>query len=277
MKIIENSEMFTQIVNSYKHEKKHCGTNMILMQNQIDDRINSSKLYYDLIEGVLWFFEKNEDYYTAYFYLPKEERLRLTPQDLDIIVGIIGNQNRYNTQWETELLESGFEKYNKNLEFLTKKEQYQDLIEKQKEKINSFVERMGCYCRSAKKEDYDAMYQMWRSKIDKYAIPTMTDKEIEEMEKYNRGLLILNEKNEILATISYSREGNKAVGLHGVSLNTGLGGFMLPSIIASAFQEGCDRFVGWIWENNTDSLMNARWFSDKTGKFCQQFLMRKAN
>lgn len=277
MKIVESSEMYVQLVNDYKHEKKHCATNMLIMQDKVNDLIESRKLYYDLIGGVLWLFVKYGDYYIAYFYLPKGEKLKMVPQDLDVIVELIGNQTRYNSEWETDLLESGFEKHNKNLEFLTKKEEYGEQIEKQTERMFSFIERMGCHCRNIKKEDYDVLYQLWRSKIDKYAIHTMTDKQLEELEKYNRGILVLNGKDEIVAVSNYTRTDNTAMGMYGVSLHKGFGAFVSLWTRAFAFREGCNRFLGWIWENNTDSLMNMRWLGVKTGKFCQQFLMRKAN
>ena len=283
MKIIENSDTFTQIVNSYKREKKHCGTNMILMQNQIDDLIDSGKLYYDVIEGVLWFFEKNEDYYTAYFYLPKEERLRLIPQDLDVIVEVLGNKTRYNSQWEAELLEIGFEKYKKYFESEEKKEEYQDSIEKQKEKMHQFVERKGCYCRNATKEDYDVIYQLWNSTIDKYAVHTLTDNQIDEMEKNKRGFVILNDKNEIIAASFYSRAGSTAFGTYSTSLVKGFGAVLFVLTRASAFQEGCNRIISWAWEYNKNVRSNKhpslaqKGFSVKTGKFFQQFLLKKAN
>ena len=277
MKIIENSETFTQTVNSSKSEKKHCATNMLIMQDKVNDLIEGRKLYYDLIDGVLWLFVKHEDYYVAYFYLPKGEKLKMVPQDLDVIVELIGNQTRYNSEWETGLLETGFEKYNKYFEFVTKKEEYQDFIEKQAEKMYSFVERMGCCCRSAKKEDYNAMYQLRRAKIDKYEVYTLTDKEIEEMETHNRSILVLNKENEIIATCCYSRMGNTALGMYGVSLQKGFGAVVSPLVMAFAFREGCDRLIAWIWENNTDSLDLKRWFGVKTGKFRQKFLLRKAN
>lgn len=277
MKIIENSETFVQIVNSYRHEKKHCSTNLLLMQDKINDLIDAGKLYYDLIDGILWFFEKNNDFYIAYFYLPKEEKLKLIPQDLDVIVEIVGNQVRYNIQWEMELLESGFEKYNRYIEIMAHKEQCQSMIEKQVEKIHSFVERMGCYRRTATKADYDKMYQLWRTKIDRYAIRTLTEKELDEMERSNRGYLICNDKNEICVAGYYSRTDNTANTGYLVSLYKGFGAVASYERMASMFREGCDRYIGWTRENNTDMLMIARKFAVETGKFSQQFLMRKVN
>ena len=283
MRIIESSELFTEIVNGYKHENKHCGTNMLLMQNEINDLIGAGKLYYDLIEGILWFFVKQGDYYIAYFYLPKEEKLKLMPQDLDVIVEIIGNQTRYNSEWEEALLESGFEKHNKNFEYLEKREECQIEVRLIQEKMNKFVEKMGCHHRSAKKEDYEAMYQLWTSKIDNYAVHAMTDKELDEMERYNRAHLILNKKNEILAAVYYLRTGNTANVLYNASLQKGFGAVVRLFMADHAFQEGCDRLISWVYEDNKDLPFNVNptWIQKnaitKTGKFSQQFLLRKAN
>ena len=283
MKIIETGGMFTEIVNNYKREKKHCRTNMIFMQNEINDLIDGGKLYYDLIEGVLWFFLKHEGFYIAYFYLPKEEKLRLIPQDLDVIVELYGNNDRYNSDWETELMETGFEKYHKSFEYMTKKEGCQKIVEKRQEKLKKFVEKMDCYCRIAKKEDYEAMYQLWRSKIDNYAVHRMTEKEIEEMERYNRGHLILNKNNEILAASNYTRVGNAAIRENIVALQKGFGPAVSILTTAYALKEGCDKMISWVWEDNKDIALNINpdrlkkgGATVKTGRFCQQFLMRKA-
>ena len=281
MKIVETGGMFAEIVNNYKREKKRCETNMFILQNEINTWIKGGKLYYDMIEGVLWFFVKNAQYYIAYFYHPKEEKLKMVPQDLDVIVEIMGNQNRYNSGWETELLESGFEKYHNNFEYVVKKEDC-NLEKSNFEKNNKFVEKMGCYHRCAKKEDYDALYQFWTSKLDKYAVYTMTDKEIEDMERYNRGHLILNNKNEILAAAYYLRTGNTANVLYNVSLQKGFGHVIRVFLLDYAFREGCDRIITWIYENNEYVALNknphrlSKGITVKTGKFVQQFLMRKA-
>ena len=283
MKIIENYEMYAQTVNGYKREKKRCRTNMIFMQNEINKLIDGGKLYYDLIEGILWFFVKNEDYYTAFFCLPKEEKIKLTPQDLDVIVELYSNNDRYHSEWETELMEIGFEKYHKSFEFVTKKEEYGEQIEKQAKKARQFVEKLGCHYRSAKQEDCDALYRLWRSKIDKYAIPTMTNNQINEMVRHNRSIIVLNEKNEIVAAGHYSRTGNTAVRLSNVSLQKGFGPFVNFQLTASAFREGCDRVNSWVWDGNKNTIFGVNKDSSTlqkrpyvlTGRICQQFLMRK--
>lgn len=276
MNIIENSEMFAQILNNYKREKKHCGTNMLMMQDEINDLIDAGNLYYSFIEDILWLFVKYDDFYLAYFFVAKGEKLKLVPQDCDVIVELIGNTVKYNSQWEAALLEAGFEKYNKNIEFVAKKEECQSVIEKQKEKISSFVDSIGYYRRRAQKIDYDEMYQLWRSKIDKYAVHTMTEKEKDEMEKCGSGYLICNEKNDICAVGYCPKTFKTAVMRYIVSTYKGLGSVVAYEQVASMYQEGCDRVIIWIWENNIDSLKLWRWIAVETGKFSQQFLMKKA-
>ena len=277
MQIIKSSEMYTQILKKYKSEKKHCGTNMLLMQNEISDLIDDGRLYYDVIEGVLWFFDKNDDFYIAYFYLPKGEKLKMVPQDCDVLVELIGNTVKYDSQRETELLETGFEKYRRNIESLIKKEERQSEVERLAKNIYSYVENIGCYRRSAEKTDYKAMHQMWRSRIDKYAVHTLTKSKLDEMVKYQRGRLIFNEENELCCAVYCSTEGNTGTAEYAAASYKGLGAVACYEGVISLFNEGCERVVVWIWENNKDSLKLWKHIASETGKFCQQFLMKKAN
>lgn len=275
MEKIENSEMFTQILKNYKREKKACGTNMLLMQNEINDLIESQKLYYDFIEDILWFFVRNDDYYLAYFYVPKGQRLKMTPQDCDVIVEIIGNQVRYNSQWEAELLESGLEKHNKNLEFLAKRENCQKIVDEQANKNASFVDSISYYRRKATRSDYDEMYRLWRSTIDKYAVHTLSESELDEMVRTGSAYLICNEKDDICAVGYCPMTHNTAVMRYIVSIHKGLGSVVAYEQLASLFEEGCERIIIWIWENNVESLKLWKWIAVETGKFSQQLIMRK--
>lgn len=277
MQIIENQEMYTLILKNYKCENKHCGTNMLLMQNEINDLIDAGRLFYELIEGVLWFFDKNEDFYIAYFYVAKGEKLKMMPQDCDVLVELIGNTVRYNSQWESELLETGFQKHNKNTEFMAKKEDCQNIVKNQVEKNASLVDDIGYHRRIAEKADYNEMYQLWRSYIDKYAVHILAEPEIDEMARNGSGYLICNDKNEICAAGYCPMTYNTAVMRYIVSTYKGLGSVVAYEQIAPLFEQGCERVIIWVWENNTKSRNLWKHFARETGKFSQQFLMKKAD
>lgn len=275
MEKIENSDAFLQLVKEYKHRKKACATNLFMMQNEMDDLISAGKIYFDLIDDILWIFVKHEDFYLGYFYVPKGEKLKILPQDYDVVVELIGNKVRYNTQWEAELLESGCKRHNRNIEFIIKKEDCQEIVEKQILERASFVEDNGYFRRFGTKSDYDAMYHLWRSTIDKYAVHTMTEAEKDEMERNNSAYLICNDKNEICAVCCYHQINNTAVMHHIVSTYKGLGSVAAYEQVAALFQKGCDRIILWIWDHNRESLRLWKWIAAETGKFSQQFLMAK--
>lgn len=277
MKKISTYDEYTQILADFKAGKARCSTNKMYTRSELETLIAAGKLYHDEIEDVLWFFVNEGYFYTAGFYVPADMPIRMRRQDMDVLVELTGNPDRYNQKWEDELIAAGYEKRDKYLEYASQMSDIIDDVKKQNQVMHAFWEKRGFHYRTATKEDYPEMMKLWEEKLGKhrYTLNSMTEAELDEMEKYGRCVVICDKEGKICATNMYIRRGTTAYGLHGATYyqGSGLGGVVLYDQIVHMVQEGIQKHIGWVREDNIESIsLQTRLGQRRTGKFYIQFV-----
>lgn len=278
MEKLRTYEQYSEVLSAFKKDKARCSTNKLLTREELAALIEAGKLYYDEIDGTLWFFVNEGYFYTANFYVPADTPIRMRKQDMDVLVELTGNQTRYNEQWERELIAAGYEKGDKRLEWACQLDEVIDDIQKQNGTMRSFWERRGFTYRKATKMDYPEMRKLWEKKLGKhrYVITDMTDAELEEMERYGRCVLVCDQKGKICATSMYTKQNKVSYGFHTATSyqGSGLGASAMYERMILAHQEGCKKLVSWIREDNQESIQMTAHSRKPTGKFYWQFVNR---
>lgn len=279
MKKITTYDEYAQILADFKVGKARCSTNKMYTRSELETLIAAGKLYHDEIEDVLWFFVNEGYFYTASFYVPADMPIRMRRQDMDVLVELTGNPDRYNQKWEDELIAAGYEKRDKYLEYASQMSDIIDDVKKQNQVMHAFWEKRGFHYRTATKEDYPEMMKLWEEKLGKhrYTLNSMTEAELDEMEKYGRCVVICDKEGKICATSMYVKKNATFYGLHSATYHqgSGLGACAFFELIDHAYQEGCTKTVGWARLGNLEGDgLQMRTKQKMTGKFYFQFICK---
>lgn len=245
----------------------------------MEEYIREGRLRYKIIFGTsLWLFEKERDYYLGYYYVPKEERLCIFPQDLDVVIYLIGNEKKYPGKREEELEKLGCTKYRRNLEYMLTSEKVPEL-ENMDRKCRRFMEKMKFCYTSFHAEDYEEVYKLWRERIDRYSVKDMLKSRIRRVEEKAECIIIRDKEAHIIAACVF--ETNGAVGFSENVATTascngiGLGGILFSRSLLDIFSRGCTKDSMWVWEDNIESRRMTERFAELTGRFSQQMLLKK--
>lgn len=279
MEKLESYEHYADVLAEFKKGKAKCASNKFLLKDEITALITAGKLYYSETEGVMWFFSNEDYFYTAYFYVPADTPIRMQRQDMDVLVELTGNESRYNQKWEDELIAAGYEKGDKYLEYGCDLEQTIDTARERNTRLHEFCRRYGFTYRKATKADYPEMWKLWEDKLGKYryTLNSMTEAELDEMERYGRCILICGQDGKILATNMYKKKGENAYPFHTATYcpEFGLGGCVGNEMTIEMYDEGCRKSIAWIREGNREAVKLAkRGKSVVTGKFYFQFICK---
>lgn len=280
MKHINSYDQYLEILDGFKKREGRSSTNKLMMPDEVKDLIDAGKLLYAEEDHVLWLYIDEGDYYSASFYVPADQPVKMHGQDKDVIVDLMGNQTRYNDQWERELIGTGFEKSDKRFEYGCQLDDIIDEVKAQYNVASKFWGRRGFSQRKAVKEDYPELRKLQETALGKtrHVVTAMTDYELDEMERGGLCDVICDTDGKIQAASFYKRRNTTALG-YGLATyyqRSGLGAYALYSTIISMYEEGCKKFTGWIRDDNQDSLaLNGR-IMKQTGKYYWQFAY-KAN
>lgn len=272
-------EEWIGILNSFKKENRKCETNCYVPLAVQEEYIREGRLFYERIpDGPLWLFELERDYYLGYYYVSKEEDLYIKPQDLDVVIYLIGSEKKYPVKREEELIVQGCVKYRRNLEYMLTSEKVPELI-KMDQKCWRFLKKMELHYTAFQEKDYEAVFWLWRERIDKYSVKDMLKSRIHRMEERKECFIIRDKEENIVAACVF--EINGSVGLsENVAVvkscnGMGIGGVLLCRSFMEIFTRGSIKDHVWVWENNTESRKITERFADLTGKFSQQLLLKR--
>lgn len=278
MERLHTYEDYAGRLKAFKQDKPRCSTNKLMTKDELAALTEAGKLYYAEIDGVLWFFVDEGYFYSANFYLPADTPIRMRGQDKDVVVELTGNQTRYNEQWEQELMAAGYEKYDKYLEYAGQLDAVIDEVRAQNKTRREAWEKEGYTYRKATKADHPEMLRLWEQRLEKhrYTITSMTDAELEEMERRGSCLVICDPQGRIAATHIYAQQNKTATGYHVAALyqGRGLGSAVFYQCMADAYRAGCTKFAAWIREDNIGSIRMHRHMLSPSGKFYRQFVCR---
>lgn len=276
---LQSLEEWLQIVNQFKSLHHRCETNCYIPLLQMEEYIKEGRLSYKILSDTsLWLFEQERDYYLGYYYVSKEESLFIQPQDLDVIVYLIGNERKYAKKREEELVKLGCEKYRRNLEYMLTSEKIPEL-QKMDKRCQRLMEKMGFRYAKFYKEDYESVYALWRERIDCYSVKDMLPGRILRMEQEEECLLIRDREDSMMAACVF--EINGAVGFSENVATTaacngiGMGGVLFSRSLLNIFSRGCQKDCMWVWERNVESRKMTERFAELSGRFSQQLLLRK--
>ncbi|MCI9480642.1 MAG: hypothetical protein HFI21_16900 [Lachnospiraceae bacterium] len=276
---IQSLEEWLGILSAFKRSCGRCETNCYIPLPQMEEYIHEGRLRYEIIPGrALWLFEQERDYYLGYYYVPKEEKLCIRPQNLDVVVYLIGSEKKYAAKREEELAGLGFIRYRRNLEYMVASEKIPEL-EKMDRKCRRFMEKMNFCYTPFRIEDYEEVFKMWRERIDRYSVKDMLKSRIRRAEEKAECLLIRDKEGHITAACAF--EVNGAAGFSeniatAISCSgTGTGGALLCRSLMNIFSRGCTKDSMWVWEGNMESRRMTERFAELTGRFSQQMLLSK--
>lgn len=202
----------------------------------------------------------------------------IEPQNLDVMIYLIGSGKKYANIREDELVKLGCTRYRRNLEYMLTSEKVPEL-EKMDKKCQRFMAKMNYHYTVFRVEDYEIVYRLWRERIDRYSVKDMLKSRIHQMEEREECILIRNGEEDVIAACVF--EVNGAVGFSeniatDASYNgTGIGAALLCRSFLNIFSKGCMKDCMWIWENNIESRKMTERFADLTGRFSQQLLLKK--
>lgn len=276
---IQSVDEWLEILHVFKSGRCRCETNCYISLPQLEEYIDEGRLRYEIAsDTTLWLFERERDYYLGYYYVSKEDSLCIRPQDLDLVIYLIGNEKKYAQHREKELLQLGCLRYRKNLEYLIGFEKEAEL-EMMNRKCLWLMKKMGFQYTRFHRADYESVYQLWRERIDRYSVKDMLQSRIRQMEQNEECMIIRDKENNIIAacdfeingTVAYSE--NIATVISGGGI--GAGGVLFSGSLLNIFSRGCRKDCTWVWEDNTESRKMTERFGILTGKFSQQLLLEK--
>lgn len=274
---VNSFEQYNQILLDFKRGRTRCETNKMMMREELEEMIDSGKLYYHLTDCTLWFLSDEDYFYSAHLYVPQDAPIQMAAQDKDVLVELMGSSNRYNEHMDRRLITAGFKRHDKYIEHGALFDDIIDDVRKQCRNTDVYLNRHEYVCRVATKNDYSEIRKLWMEKIGKesYHITAFTDLELETMERCGRWIVICDKNGKIQAVESYKRR-NKTCYFNLMAANIlSLGGCLDQKIKLQAYQEGCIKGYGWSKEDNssTGSLSENTGFSE-TGKFYWQFVLK---
>ena len=245
----------------------------------MEEYIQEGRLSYEIISGTtLWLFEQERDYYLGYYYVPKEEKLCLHPQALDVVIYLIGSEKKYAAKREEELAELGCARYRRNLEYMLTSEKVPEM-EKMDRKCRRFMEKMDFRYTRFCAEDYEEVYELWRERIDRYSVKDMLKSRIQRMEDKKECIIVQDKEDHIVAACVFEVNGtggfSENIATTASSNGIGLGGILFCRSLLDIFSRGCTKDSMWVWEGNVESRRMTERFAELTGRFSQQMLLRK--
>lgn len=267
------------ILNAFKSKHRRCETNCYLSLPAVEEYIKEKRLFYEILsESTLWLFEQERDYYLGYYYVSKSGKLDMAPQDLDVVIYLIGTEKRYVDRREEELVQLGCIKYRRNLEYMLTSEKAPEL-ERMDRKCRLFMAKMNFHYAAFSAEDYENVYRLWRERIDKYSVKDMLKSRIRQMEEKEECIMIRDQDENIAAACVFGVNGtigfSENIATNALYNGSGMGGALLCRSFLDIFSKGCIKDYMWVWENNAESRKITERFAELTGRFSQQLLWKK--
>ena len=276
---LQSLEEWLERLSQFKSLHHKCETNCYIPLPQMEEYIKEGRLSYKILSDTsLWLFEQERDYYLGYYYVSKEESLYIQPQDLDVVIYLIGSEKKYAKKREEELVGLGCERYRRNLEYMLTSEKVPEL-RRMDERCRRLMEKIGFRYAKFHKEDYESVYALWRERIDHYSVKDMLPGRIFRMEQEEECLLIRDRDDRMIAACVF--EINGAVGFSenvatvAASNGIGLGGVLFSRSLLNIFSRGCQKDCMWVWEGNVESRKMTERFAELSGRFSQQLLLRR--
>jgi len=276
---IQSLNEWLEILSAFKTRHGRCETNCYISLPRMEEYIHEGRLTYEITAGMtLWLFEKERDYYLGYYYVPKENRIYIRPQDLEVMIYLIGSEKKYAEKREEELVDSGCRRYRRNLEYMLTSEQIPEL-EKMDGKCMRFMSKMGYHYTWFRVKDYEAVYKLWKERIDKYSVKDMLKSRIRRTEENKECIIMRNKEGSIVAACVFEINGNvgfsenvaTAASCNGI----GIGGALFARSLLNIFSRDCNRDCMWVWEDNMESRKMTERFAVPTGRFSQQMLLER--
>ena len=155
---LQSLKEWLEILNQFKAAHRRCETNCYIPLPQMEAYIEEGRLDCKILSDTsLWLFEQERDYYLGYYYVSKEESLCIQPQDLDVVIYLIGNERKYAQKREEELVRLGCERYRRNLEYMLTSEKIPEL-RKMDKRCQRLMEKLDFQYAKFHKEDYESVY-----------------------------------------------------------------------------------------------------------------------
>ena len=281
MEKINSYDEYSVILSDFKTAHGKCSTNKLMLREELSDLIEAGRFFYGEIDGVLWFFVNDGYFYSANFYVPVNVPIRMQKQEMDVVVDLTGNDNRYNQQWEDELIATGFQKRDKRLEFDCQLDRVVEEMTQKNKIMHRFWERNGFTYRYGVKVDYPKLLKLWEDVLgrQRYSVTPLTETELDEMEKNDRCSVICDREGKISAAFLYLRKNRTAFGFLIATYykGSGLGAAAYTQTLLHAYQEGCVKFTSWVREDNMEALNIVKYAQKPTGKYYWQFVFRSDN
>lgn len=276
MEKLGSYEQYAQVLAAFKEGRARCGTNKMQTREELTALIEAGKLWYEEEEDTLWFLSDEKDYYTASFYVPSGGTIYLRPQDKDVLTELTGNASRYESQWDEALVAAGWIKRDRRVEVCCRLSERIDTIREQAERVRAVWQAQGFSCRKAVKADYPAIRKLLEKMIgrERYTIISLTDAELETMEREGTGIVACDPEGNIRAATIYFKKRTVAYSYISASDQLGLGSWTFLERAIVQYQAGCTKELGWIREDNLKSLGLSRHFREQSGKFYWQFVLK---
>lgn len=278
MEKINTYEQYAKALADFKGEGGRCSSNKMLTKDEITTLAESGKLFYEITDYTFWLFEDDGYFYTGIFYVKKGSAISMKKQDKDVLTELMGNETRYDQQWEDELIAAEYEKWDKYFEYSCQLSDVIDDVKKNNSIIYKYIADLGLTYRYAKISDKAELFKLWETILgqNRYTVKSMTDKELEEMERENYCCIICEPDGKICASCVYVINKNIAYTYHLATYykGSGIGASIYYKIISDIYERGCTKCSCWIREDNTESIKLHSHIDKPTGKFYRQFICR---
>lgn len=276
---IQSLDEWLETLSAFKASCGRFETNCYISLPQMEEYIHEGRLRYEIISDIsLWIFVLERDYYLGYYYVSKEKSLYIDPQELDVVIYLIGSEKKYAGKLEEELLKLGCTRYRRNLEYILTSEKIPELEEMYR-KCRRYMEKINFCFTLFHTEDYEEVYKLWRERIDKYSVKDMLKSRILQIEEKAECIIVRDKEERIAAacvfevngTVGFSENIATTVSCNGI----GLGGILFCRSLLDIFSRGCTKDSTWVWEGNMESRRMTERFAELTGRFSQQILLKK--
>lgn len=274
MRKLSTYEQYSELLSSFKSQNKRFCVNKFMFKDELKALIDAGKLLYDNANGVLWFLSDEGAYFNAHFYAPENIMPKINAQDKDILVELMGKEDRYDIKLDAALVDAGFEKRSKYVELMCMMDDAIDDICSNIDAMRNLWQNAGFSCRDAEKDDYSAIHKLWMDKLGKdYIVPVLSDTELDEMVRLSRCKVVCDPHGKIVAVSHYIVKNSTCYSYITATYVLGLGGWVFAEKFLGEYSEGLKKDIAWVRDDNFKSKGMSKHIRKPTGKFYWQFIL----
>lgn len=280
MQALRSTEQFEYLVSEAKRELPKLVTNCYLSADEISRYCKLGRIFYEKIDGGVFFYCDEETYYQTYFYFAGERKPLLDGKDRPVVIRLIhkeGKKPPATAQMEQFLLETGFVVRDVTLQICARPREDAKRIEKCLRTSLRFLERHGFKLFEPKEEHLEQILKLRDGVLDPLHFSYMTREEMLQGLQQGHFQCMIDPEGKICGTHTFDIIKGTAYGnivvVEEKYRNLGIGPMLVYRFLHLSNELNLPSCYGWIINDNFPSIeMHTKIGFRLTGKASTQLV-----